>query len=260
MIPEARAAVDAARERFGHALRSAYLIGSLAHGGFAPEVSDVDVAFLLEDDASADQRDFDEVKQAVVDQLGTELAQRLSIFWSTRQWLASRANAGRFPFIDQVDLIDHGVLVYGADVRETLPRPSEDELVTEAADFIAARFETGEFARRVREPAYLISLGSRAVVKAVLFPVRFILTAETGRCGANADAVAHYVETRSVVSLVSAAERWREGGLGDDAESLLRAELGGIYDDLGAALGARLRANGDVARAERLQTWVDSLK
>ena len=42
------AAVAAADERLEDRLASAYAIGSLAHGGFAPAVSDVDLALLTD--------------------------------------------------------------------------------------------------------------------------------------------------------------------------------------------------------------------
>jgi predicted nucleotidyltransferase len=42
-----RAAVEAAGNVLGERLVSAYIIGSLAHGGFGAAVSDVDVALLV---------------------------------------------------------------------------------------------------------------------------------------------------------------------------------------------------------------------
>ena len=45
---EIRAAIDDLADRFRSRLVSGYVIGSLAHGGFEPAVSDVDVAVLLD--------------------------------------------------------------------------------------------------------------------------------------------------------------------------------------------------------------------
>src|ERR1700748_2401218 len=67
----------AATERLGDRLLSAYAIGSLAHGGFAPAVSDVDLALL-----TAEVDDMPAVVEEIEDELsGTwELGSRLSIF------------------------------------------------------------------------------------------------------------------------------------------------------------------------------------
>ena len=45
----------------------------------------------------------------------------------------------------------------------------------------------------IRCPELLLARGLRRLTKLVLFPVRFLFTAETGRVGTNDTAVAHYL-------------------------------------------------------------------
>ena len=45
----------------------------------------------------------------------------------------------------------------------------------------------------IRNPSLLVSRGPRRVTKVVLFPVRFLFTADTGRVGTNHLAAEHYL-------------------------------------------------------------------
>jgi len=73
----------------------------------------------------------------------------------------------------------------------------------------------------------------RRVTKLVLFPVRFMFTAATGRVGSNDEAVAWYVgaDDAPCRPLVGAALAWREAPPGDDsaAVQLLREQLLPLY-------------------------------
>jgi hypothetical protein len=67
----------------------------------------------------------------------------------------------------------------------------------------------------------------------VLFPVRFLYTAATGRAGTNDAAVAHYLARPNASSkhLVEAALAWRTEPPSDDASAveLLRAQIVALY-------------------------------
>jgi predicted nucleotidyltransferase len=82
----ARAVADecarAYQDAFADRLVAAYLLGSLAYGGYAPAVSDIDLAVVL-----ADVRDSD--SETIADTIENlrgqgRLYQKLSIFWSSR--------------------------------------------------------------------------------------------------------------------------------------------------------------------------------
>ena len=59
----------------------------------------------------------------------------------------------------------------------------------------------------IRTPAGLVSRGPRRLTKIVLFPVRFLFTAETGQVGTNTLAVEHYLASAyaPAAALVTAA-------------------------------------------------------
>lgn len=84
-------AIAAAARTFGDRLVAVYALGSLAHGGFSPLVSDIDVALVLR--SPTDDGDIQRVRdlQLTVNRSGLELADRLSVFWCSPDHLAGRA-------------------------------------------------------------------------------------------------------------------------------------------------------------------------
>jgi predicted nucleotidyltransferase len=122
--------VEAAQAVLGTKIEAIFTLGSLAHGGFAPLVSDVDVAVILgsTEPHTADQ--IAQVQRLVVDKASSPLSERLSVFWA--DWPAVRTGAGdnnRLGPIDRLDLLDSGRLLLGSDRREPSVRPSHRELV-----------------------------------------------------------------------------------------------------------------------------------
>ncbi len=222
-----RTAAAAARHLVGEPMRSAYAIGSLAHGGFAPAVSDVDLALLTEGplDAEAVSR----IAGATEGELQMELSRRLSIFHVPWQAFAAPPCGSRFPAIDRLDLLRFGVLVDGPEIRATLPVPPRAEVVEEAVRFAAEqlRAETTEAAMCDTDPG----VGRlRKTTKLALLPVRLLFVAETGEIGGNDDAVGHYrrVMGASRLELVDQALQWRKDGSitdWDSAQRLLSSEL-----------------------------------
>ena len=97
----ARALARRCDHHFGERVLGIYLIGSLAHGGFSPRYSDIDLALVVRDQLSAD--DLALIRDEAVAESGL-FARMLSLFWSDRAF-----RIGRFPPLDQVDLIDHAL-------------------------------------------------------------------------------------------------------------------------------------------------------
>jgi hypothetical protein len=245
-------AVDAYRVALGGRLLAAYALGSLAHGGFSALVSDVDLGLILADPLQSED---DNVIHTVAESrkgAGSVLAERLSVFWGTPTTLRGESDGGRFPPLDRLDLIENGRLLTGADVRHTLSRPDAEELMVTGAEF-ALDFLAGvrgdqtvgagglgsmqpatyEAIEEIRNPDALLARGVRRVTKLVLFPVRFMFTAETGRIGTNDDAVGWYLTAGNAPagSLVRAARGWRAGAPVDRvaAARLLHRELVPLY-------------------------------
>jgi len=248
-----RDAVSAYRATLGERFLAAYALGSLAHGGFAPLVSDIDLGLVIADPLQLGDA---EMVRSVADAVKTSdamLAERLSVFWGTPASLRGQRDGGRFPPLDRLDLIDHGRLLEGVDDRRELPRPDADELLISGARF-ALEFLAGQrTARRpadaglgslqparedaaeaLSNPELLLARGVRAVTKLVLFPVRFMFTAATGLVATNHEASAWYIafEDAPGGELVAAALRWRNAPPTDNAAaaSLLRDHLPPLYE------------------------------
>jgi hypothetical protein len=110
----------------------------------------------------------------------------------------------------------------------------------------------------IRDPARLVSRGPRRVTKVVLFPARFLFTAETGRVGTNGLAAEHYVADASApaTTLVAAALGWRlVPPVDDEATALLSRELIPLYTHYLDDHIARLEAVSRLGLAGRFQRW-----
>ncbi|MGH3254406.1 MAG: hypothetical protein ACRDOU_03210 [Streptosporangiaceae bacterium] len=244
-------AVSAYRAALGSRLIAGYALGSLAHGGFSPLVSDVDLGLILHDPLRASDRKTIRKIARSMKAGGSALDQRLSVFWGTPATLQGQRRGGRFPPLDRLDLLEYGRLLTGRDERDVVARPGDTELLVAGAefalDYLGAR--SGPLARRlrgwarfqprddsaldeIRTPSRLVVRGPRRVTKLVLFPVRFLFTAETGRVGTNTVAAEHYLASAHAPAapLVAAALAWRrEWPAGDEVAELLSRELIPLY-------------------------------
>jgi predicted nucleotidyltransferase len=219
-----RASAAAARDALGGRLTSTYAIGSLAHGGFSAAASDVDLALLTED--VVEPPELRRIAEATEAELDTELSRRLSIFHAPWRSFAAPPAEARFPALDRLDLVRHGVPVDGDDVRAATPEPARGEVVAEAIGFGLEHLGSEPVRAAIRRP----SLGDlRETTKLVLFPVRLLFVARTGRVGSNEDAAAHYHEATgpSRLEVVDEALRWRRQGTIPDrgGAELLRSHL-----------------------------------
>jgi hypothetical protein len=215
-----REAVERARSALGGRLVAAYAVGSLTHGGFAPDVSDVDGVVIVDRCDAA-------VAEAVREvQVSGELGARLSLFWGDWATFGAPPDTARLPPIVRLDLLRFGVPLLGGSPPPGLAEPAPAELLVESAAFAADRLAT------VPDAATLVAAGRRPLTKTVLFPVRFLVTACAGLAGSNDEAVAWYVGAgRPHAALAAAALRWRTAPVGDAAEAtaLVAAHLPGLY-------------------------------
>ena len=269
-------AVAAYRAALGSRLIAGYALGSLAHGGFSPLVSDVDLGLILEDPVRANDRMTIRRAARSVRAGASALDERLSVFWGTPATLRGERRGGRFPPLDRLDLLDYGRLLTGTDMRSVVARPSPTELLVAGAEFALGylggatrlpdrlkrrarlRPPDDDVLTEIRTPARLVSRGPRRVTKIVLFPVRFLFTAETGQVGTNTLAARHYLATPDApaTALVAAALAWRVDPPADDeAAALLGRELIPLYVHYVDDHIARLRAVDHHRLADRFQRW-----
>ena len=203
-------AVRLGRQSMGSRLLAAYALGSLAHGGFSSLVSDVDVALVLAGSVLPSDHELLLGVAEKVRAIGSPLHRRVSIFWGTPASLKGRTDGGRFPPLDRLCLLEHGRLLTGKDVRHGLPYPSRTELVVTGVQF-ALDALAEDVVAYADQLDLLITAGVRWMTKIVLFPVRFLFTAETGREGTNDAAAQHYLAQPQApgTALVAAALDWR---------------------------------------------------
>ncbi|URN03966.1 hypothetical protein LUW74_11950 [Actinomadura madurae] len=149
---------------------------------------------------------------------------------------------------------DVGVLLHGTDQRARCARPSTEDLLLGSATFALAKFGDPAYLRMLGDSAALAGQGARTITKAVLFPVRLLYTATTGRLGRNDDAARWYTATPNISrTLVTCAARWRANGIDDPAAAgLLQRELLPLYQHCADQLSRKTAASGHPGLATRL--------
>jgi hypothetical protein len=271
-------AANAYRAALGERLLAAYALGSLAHGGFSPLVSDIDVGLIVSD--PTDARDANTIRTVADEEKvnGSELCQRLSVFWGTPSTLRGEQEGGRFPPLDRLDLIENGRLLLGTDARGGLTRPTAGELIVTGAEF-ALEFLAGmqtpttgsdgtlgsmhpasaSAVEEIRDPDLLVARGVRRLTKLVLFPVRFLYTAAAGRVGTNEHAVAWYLDQNAAPArvLVADALGWRRGAPVDAtaAAALMRDNMEALYVHYIDDHVGRLRSLARSDLADMFEEW-----
>ncbi len=253
-------AVRLAAATWGPRLVAAYALGSLAHGGFSAHVSDVDLGLVLSDPLDAHDTQAVAALANTMQAGGAPLADRLSIFWGSPATLSGVAIEGRFPPLDRLDLKQYGRLLLGQDIRARLPAPTQRELIVAGASYALQTLSTPEVTAELKNPVTLISAGVRPLTKMVLFPVRFLFTARTGKVGRNQAAVDHFTahESGPAADLARAALAWRDQppDPSDPAVLTLLAQgLLPLYRLFLDDYATRLREYGEPEAARALQTW-----
>lgn len=248
-------AVGAAQAVFGAEIEAIYSLGSLAHGGFAPLVSDVDVAIVLGSTGPDTAERIAAVQSLVVERASSPLSSRLSLFWA--DWDTVRTGLGdnyRLGPVDRMDLLDCGRLLVGADRREPSVRPSSQDLVSMSCEVILSKF-TESYLAGLEDSEALVLGGPRAVTKAILFPVRFMYTLRTGAIGLNESSARWYAaEALPGGDLALKALEWRNEGISDPelAVQMLDAELATLHVECLTEYAKHLDGLGDLPRATAL--------
>ncbi len=226
-----------AEEAFGSRLRGLYLLGSLAHGGFAPAISDLGVALFLAAPLVAQDAKQIAAVAAYCDAAHPAYARRLSLFWGTVEDFAD-ADAvqipGRFPALDRLDLVEHGWHIAGEELRVGLTPPSRVAILENIRQ---------DLLRFVRDPARygflaggaaLDTSDRRALTRLCLFPARFLHTAQTGEVASNDVAAlaycsAHDTTCVDIVGLALAMRHDPARAVNDAERTMLTLELRPYY-------------------------------
>ena len=212
----------------GSELLGIYLIGSLAHGGFSPRYSDIDMAVVTEAGLSPQALDLMRSQMAAV---SAEWAARLSIFWSDRHF-----GIGRFPPLDRIDYIDHAVVLMERErVQPVRPR------LEEIRDYLGGPpfANWTEQARRFASAEALDPQDRKTYLRTLLYPGRFCYSWMTGCMGSNDEAVAFLEKTRPApldVSLITRALQCRHADADPDFLFPARTRLPSQVDACAALL------------------------
>jgi hypothetical protein len=208
----------------GSELLGAYLIGSLAHGGFSRRYSDVDVAWSRRPDPA----DLDRAKQQWrFGRLGTQV----SIFWTDRHSASIS--------LDRIDYLDHGVVLMEREHVQPA-RPALEEIQCYLAGAPLAGWT--EQVRRFATAETLEPKDHKPFLRTLLYPGRFCFSWMTGRMGSNDDAVAFLGQERPArldLNLITRALQCRQAGGDPDSLFPARMTLPSQVDACAALAGLR---------------------
>jgi hypothetical protein len=198
-------------------LLGVYLIGSLAHGGFSARYSDIDMALIVQEPLTSAR--LDRLRQEASAH-SVNLTSRLSIFWADKNF-----STGRFPPLDRIDTIDHGVALIERQ-RVMPPRPTLADVRT----YLAGQpFENWtRDALRLSALDQLTDIDRKRYLRALLYPARFFYSWQTGNISSNDDAVAFLQrESRAGLDadLIARALQCRNNDSGPDVLFAERTKL-----------------------------------
>jgi predicted nucleotidyltransferase len=163
----------------GDQLLGAYLLGSLAHGGFSRRYSDIDVGAVTATGLAPAVLDAMRAEAAGV---SAELASKMSIFWTDRNF-----SQGRFPPLDRADFLDCAVSLFERE-RVNPPRPALGEVRSYLSGLPFSNWVAA--AERFCKADALDPKDRKPYLRAHLYPARFAYSFVTGRMASNDDAVA----------------------------------------------------------------------
>lgn len=171
--------------KLGSAVHDVYKLGSLAHGGFSPIYSDIDICILLNCTGAPEKMD-----QIIAGAKAADptYGQRLSVFWGNpdHSW-------GRLPVLDRIDLIDHGVPLLFAN-RVELERPDKASIRRALLQSVANSWEP--HTRKLSTVSELKQENRKPFVRCLLYPARLVYTWDRLRIASNDSAVEYLEEVK----------------------------------------------------------------
>jgi len=197
------------RAHLGRRLIGAYVIGSLAHGGFSHRYSDIDIVLVTEESVDAAALT---ALRGLAAELDAALTLKLSLFWADRHFVA-----GRLPPLDRTDYLDHAIVL--TEWERLLPaRPTLDEVRIYLG---GAPFSNwAENAQRFAVMDVLTPSDHKAYIRALLYPARLVYSWTTGQMASNDEAVAFTCQHRPPgldTDLLTRALAYRQAAADPDA-------------------------------------------
>ncbi len=207
----------------GPSLVEVYQLGSLAHGGFSPIYSDIDIGILLNCAAPPPGigATIDGAKN-----MDSEYGKRLSVFWGNPDY-----TWGRFPALDRLDLLDHGIPLLRNRQAE-FPRPDRAQIHGELLSSVERSWKPkiGE----LRALATLTPAQRKPYIRAVLYPARLIYSWDCPAVDSNDHAVEYLRKTKSCgldLKPIDVALECRRGKCAAEDVFSLRVDLDKQFND-----------------------------
>jgi predicted nucleotidyltransferase len=224
----ARGLIRHSQAALGTELLGAYLIGSLAHGGFNWRYSDIDIAIITA--AGLSPQALDRLRSKAV-ALSDDWGPKVSVFWIDRHF-----SLGRFPPLDRIDYLDHAVpIVERERLRPARPTLEEIRHYLRGSPFA----NWSDRARSFTAAETLEPKDHKAYLRTLLYPGRFCYSWMTGLIGSNDDALA-FLGERSLagldINLITRALQCRAAAADPDALFLERTALPSQIDACAALL------------------------
>jgi predicted nucleotidyltransferase len=194
--------------QLGERLIGAYLIGSLAHGGFSRRYSDIDVGLITE--SALDTATLTTLR-GLAAECDATLSQKLSVFWADRGF-----TVGRFPPLDLIDYLDRAVVL--RERERVLPvRPTLEEIhgYLSGAPFT----NWTENAHRFAGMSMLAPGDHKLFIRTLLYPARLVYSWSTGLMSSNDDAVAFtrkHPPPRMDTDILTSALKYRQAAADPD--------------------------------------------
>jgi predicted nucleotidyltransferase len=205
------------RAQLSERLIGAYLIGSIAHGGFSHRYSDIDLALVTED--GLDTAALTKLRALAAEQ-DAALSQKLSVFWADRHF-----SIGRLPPLDRADYLDYAIVIAERErIRPARPTLDEIRAYLKGAPFLNWTENTDRFAKM----DVLAPSDHKAFIRTLLYPARLVYSWSTGRMASNDEAVAFTQEHRLSgmdTDILTQALAYRQAGADPDALFPARAVL-----------------------------------
>ena len=169
------AVTHVARDSWPERLRSVYVLGSAARGGFSAVVSDIDMVLVVAGPLTDDDADRRSEIRPLVEKTGLVFANRIAATWTSPARLAATDASGRYPPVDvtkghltpldRLDLMRDGVLVWGTDLRHVASAPTREAIDVGSAEFAVSFLRAFASVEVFTEPTALEARGTAAFSK-----------------------------------------------------------------------------------------------
>lgn len=206
--------VVSAKDTFNKHGISVYIMGSLARGGFSEISSDIDIGIILNDSLNDVSININHILSTARKNYPS-VKNNISIFWGSIDSINGVIDAGRYPPFDRLDLIDHGLLLSGKDIKGMLVRPTKKELEIASTLFALDYLGNQERIAEFNNCEHIAKKGVVYVTKTILFPARFIYLERTGEIAGNDVSYQYYLDNfkGADAELIDLGYFWRHNSL-----------------------------------------------